>query len=60
MIVEFKKKVGDEVKVGETIVVLEAMKMFNNLDAKVDGVIKEIKFDTGDSVAKGDVIVEIG
>ena len=56
MIVEFKKEIGDEVKVGETIVVLEAMKMFNNLDSPIDGVLKEIKFDSGDSVTKGDIL----
>ncbi len=59
MIVEFKKQVGDEVKVGDTIVVLEAMKMMNSLEAVVDGVVKEIKFDSGESVAKGDVLVVI-
>jgi biotin carboxyl carrier protein len=59
MVVEFKKKVGDEVKVGETVVVLEAMKMMNNLDSTVDGVVTEIKFDSGDSVSKGDVLMVI-
>ncbi len=57
MVVEYKKEIGDEVKVGETIVILEAMKMFNSLNAKTDGKIKEFKFDSGDTVAKGDVIV---
>ncbi len=59
MIVEFRKNVGDEVKKGDVVVVLEAMKMMNNLEAAIDGVIKEIHFDTADSVAKGDVIVSI-
>lgn len=59
MIFEVKKKVGDEVKAGDTVLVLEAMKMQNTLEASVDGVIKEIRFDTGDSVAKGDVLVVI-
>ncbi len=59
MIVEFKKQVGDAVEVGETLVVLEAMKMMNNLEAKVKGTVKEIKFESGDSVAKGDVILVV-
>lgn len=59
MVVEFKKKVGDEVAVGETVVVLEAMKMMNNLDSTVNGVVTEIKFESGDSVSKGDVLMVI-
>lgn len=59
MIVEVKKQVGDTVKVGETVVVLEAMKMMNNLSASVDGVVKEVKYESGDSVSKGDVIMVI-
>jgi len=59
MVVEFKKKVGDEVAAGETVVVLEAMKMMNNLDSTVDGVVTEIKFESGDSVSKGDVLMVI-
>ena len=56
MIIEFKKAVGEKVKKGETVVVLEAMKMLNNLEAPIDGVIKEIKYDSGDAVTKGDVL----
>ncbi|MCK4957047.1 MAG: carboxylase, partial [Candidatus Cloacimonetes bacterium] len=59
MIAEYKIAVGDQVKKGDTILVLEAMKMFNNLEATTDGEVKEIKFDIGDSVAKGDVLIVI-
>jgi biotin carboxyl carrier protein len=59
MIIECKVKVGDEVKVGDTVMVLEAMKMMNNLDAKSAGIVKEIKCKSGDSVAKGDVLLII-
>jgi pyruvate carboxylase subunit B len=59
MIVEVKKEVGDKVEVGETIVVLEAMKMMNNLESTVNGVVKEVKFGSGDSVSKGDLIMVI-
>lgn len=37
VITEIKVKVGDEVKAGDTVVVLEAMKMANNLDAEKSG-----------------------
>ncbi len=59
MIIEYKKKVGDKVKVGDTVVVLEAMKMFNNLDAQCDGVIKNIDHKAGDSVSKGAILCYI-
>ncbi|MDO9577910.1 MAG: pyruvate carboxylase subunit B [Candidatus Cloacimonadales bacterium] len=59
MIIEFKVKDGDKVKTGDTVVVLEAMKMFNNLAAPCDGVIQNIEHKAGDSVAKGDVLCYI-
>jgi len=59
MIVEYYKKVGDKVKSGDTILVIEAMKMNNNIDAPCDGVIKDIPFGSGDSVQKGEVLVII-
>ena len=59
MIVEFKKKNGDEVKVGEIVVVLEAMKMMNNFEANKDGILSGIKFDSGDAVSKGDLLFAI-
>ncbi len=59
MIVELKKSVGDPVTPGETVIVLEAMKMMNNLDAAIGGVVKDIKISSGDSVSKGDLLMEI-
>jgi len=59
MIVKYEKEVGDSVSEGETVVVLEAMKMENALPAPSGGIIKEIHFKTGDSVAKGDVLCVI-
>ena len=59
MIIEYKKKVGDEVKAGDTIVVLEAMKMFNNLEAPCDGIIINIDHKAGDSVSKGSILCYI-
>jgi oxaloacetate decarboxylase alpha subunit/pyruvate carboxylase subunit B len=60
MIVSIEKNVGDEVKKGETVIVLEAMKMENALPAPVDGTIKAINCKSGDSVAKGDTLCVIG
>jgi oxaloacetate decarboxylase alpha subunit/pyruvate carboxylase subunit B len=59
MVIKYEKKVGDTVKEGETIVVIEAMKMENALPAPAGGVVKKINFSSGDSVAKGDVLALI-
>ena len=59
MIVEYKKKNGDKVKEGEVVVVLEAMKMMNNFEANRDGILSGINYDSGDSVAKNDVLFVI-
>ncbi len=52
--------VGDSVKAGQTVVLLEAMKMENNIEADTDGTVKEVKVRKGDSVLEGDVLVVIG
>ncbi|MDH5772185.1 MAG: biotin/lipoyl-binding protein, partial [Rhodospirillaceae bacterium] len=49
---------GQEVKAGEELAVIEAMKMENVLRAQQDGIIKEIKATPGDSLAVDQVIVE--
>ena len=56
MIISYEKGIGDAVKKGETIVILEAMKMENALPSPASGTIKSINFSAGDSVAKGDVL----
>ena len=53
-------KVGDTVKRGQKILVLEAMKMENNINADRDGKIVEIKVNKGDSVLEGADLVVIG
>jgi len=60
MIVKYEKKVGDAVKKGDTVVILEAMKMENALPAPCDGTIKAIDFDSGDTITKGAVLCVIG
>jgi oxaloacetate decarboxylase alpha subunit/pyruvate carboxylase subunit B len=60
MIVRYLKQVGDAVSKGDTVVILEAMKMENALPAPADGTVKAINFSIGDSVAKDDVLCAIG
>ncbi len=60
MIVKYEKNVGDAVTQGETVVVLEAMKMENALAAPASGTIKAINFKSGDSVQKSAVLCVIG
>ncbi len=52
-------QVGDEVKKGDKIMIMEAMKMENNVLADKDGKIKSIKVKEGDSVLQNDVLAEI-
>ena len=56
---EIKVKVGDKVNVGDTVVVLEAMKMQNNIDAETSGTIASINVNKGDAVMEGDTLVTI-
>ncbi|RYG94898.1 MAG: biotin/lipoyl-binding protein, partial [Alphaproteobacteria bacterium] len=51
---------GQEVKTGETVAVIEAMKMQNILKAERDGVVKAVSVKAGDPVAADDVLVEFG
>ncbi|MCP4106956.1 MAG: pyruvate carboxylase subunit B [Desulfobacteraceae bacterium] len=60
MIVSFEVEVGNSVSEGDTLVILEAMKMENALQAPASGTVKAINFKSGDSVAKGDVLCVIG
>lgn len=50
---------GDSVKAGQTVMILEAMKMENNIEADRDGVIERIQARKGDSVLEGDVLLTI-
>ena len=59
VILEIFCKVGDPVKRGQKVMVLEAMKMENVINTDRDGVIKEIKVNKGDSVLEGADLVII-
>lgn len=51
---------GDTVKVGQRLLILEAMKMENNIDSDKEGKVIEVKVRKGDSVLEGDVLLTIG
>ena len=56
---EIKVAVGDEVNAGDTVVVLEAMKMANNLDAEKSGKVTAILVKTGENVLEDTALVVI-
>ena len=56
---EIKVKVGDKVNAGDTVVILEAMKMQNNIEAETSGTITGINVNKGDAVMEGDTLVTI-
>ena len=53
-------KVGDTVNVGDVVIILEAMKMQNNIEAETAGTITAINVNPGDSVMEGSVLLTIG
>ena len=52
--------VGDEVEIGQAVVVLEAMKMENHVAAEKAGTVTEVRVSAGNTVGTGDVLVVIG
>lgn len=60
VILKMLVKQGDAVKKGQTLLILEAMKMENNVDADRDGHVVSINCSEGSSVMEGDLLVVIG
>ncbi len=59
MLVKYEKQVGDSINVGETVLVLEAMKMYNNIPCPVKGIIASLPLNAGDTVSKGQILALI-
>lgn len=59
LIIRYEVEVGQKVKAGDTIVILEAMKMESALPSPIDGTVKELRLKPGDRVAKDDIIAII-
>ncbi|MBR3884107.1 MAG: acetyl-CoA carboxylase biotin carboxyl carrier protein subunit [Bacteroidaceae bacterium] len=57
VIIDIKVNVGDTVAKGQTVIVLEAMKMENNINADKEGKVVAIKVAKGDTVADGAVLI---
>ncbi|MFW9805971.1 MAG: biotin/lipoyl-containing protein [Candidatus Thorarchaeota archaeon] len=58
-ITEVRVKVGDSVKTGDTVCILEAMKMFNELKSGSSGTVKEVNVEVGSMVTPADLLVLI-
>jgi len=57
LVVDIKANVGDAVKKGQPVIILEAMKMETNVNAPKDGKVKEIRVKKGDNVLFGQVMM---
>ena len=58
-VVKVAVEVGDTVEAGDTVLVLEAMKMENNIAADTSGTVSEVNVAVGDAVSGGDIVVKI-
>lgn len=56
-IVDIKVKVGDAVKAGDVLVIFEAMKMENEIQAAADGTVAAVYVNKGDSVESGQALL---
>ncbi|CAI8345361.1 MAG: 2-oxoglutarate carboxylase large subunit [Porticoccaceae bacterium UBA1117] len=59
LLLEVLVKSGDEVVKGQTLAILEAMKMHYEIKAEIDGIVEEVSAVAGKQVAADDVLIEI-
>ncbi len=59
MFVRYEKHPGDKIEIGETVLVLEAMKMYNNIPSPVKGVVAMTPLKAGEPVGKGEILAII-
>lgn len=60
VVIRYEVAEGDLVRKGQSLLILEAMKMENTLMAPSDGVVKKVHYRAGDNVGKGDTLVTLG
>ena len=59
IIIDLEVKQGDKVKEGDSILILEAMKMENSIKCPKDGIVKSVHTQKGDAVEKGKLLIEL-
>lgn len=59
-VLDIKVNVGDQVKKGQTVAIIEAMKLENEIQSSFDGKVTEIKVTTGADVKNKDVLIVLG
>jgi len=52
-------KIGDRVEIGDTLLIMEAMKMENNIQAETTGIVKTVMVKEGDAVLQDDILLEL-
>jgi len=57
LVLKVMVKVGDTVKPGQDVMIMEAMKMENEIQSHINGIVREIKVKEGDSISEGDVLI---
>lgn len=58
-VLQFNVKEGDQVKEGDVLLLLQAMKMENKITAPLNGIVKKIHVTTGDRIPKGTLMIEL-
>ena len=59
-VLDVKVSVGDIVKKGQTVAIIEAMKLENEIQSAFDGKVVEVKANKGNQVVNGDVLIVLG
>ena len=54
----YEVEVGQEIKSGDSVLVIESMKMENSIPALADSVVAELPFKPGDAISKGDILIK--
>ena len=59
LILDVQVRAGDQVKAGQTVIIMEAMKMENSITVKIDGTVKEIHVQKGAQVMTGHTLLVV-